>query len=371
MKVKIVNDGNMDSISWTVVKVFVALVAFSLVLPPVSRGWSNRYENGLKTVLPARIRAAQINTLSLEFTANATAVSVRPGDQVVAGQILAEFESSEVRQMLDRAELRMALATERMKPAAKRKSPLLDEQYEGAVMARDAARARMNHYSLDAYEASYDHAMREVANLTKLVEQHLATAQDLEGARQQEAMDLRNLRAAKENRLRLKQEADAADSQLRMAKIQRDERPDSDAPSTSARLDFEDAQMALRAAQEKLASLHLRAPRAGTVLQVSVEPGARVIGGVPIFQLADLSTLVVEVPVTGKMAQEIERGSKVKIAMPTDPPMELNAKVSEVLLVPDHLQQSHVVRIVIPNPAPATILVGMEGVVEFPHGGRS
>ena len=371
MKVRIVNDNTIDALSWTVVKVFVALVAFSLVLPPVSRGWSKRYESGLKTVLPARIRAAQINTLSLEFTANAVSVRVKPGDQVAAGQLLAEFESAEVSQMLERAELRIVVAKERTKPVKKQQSPLLDEQYRGAILARDAAKARLNNYSLEASESAYARAKSEVANLAKLVAKQLATAQDLETARQQEAMELRNLRAARENLSRLKQEDDSADSQLRMARIQRDERPAFESSSSSARLDYEDAQLALKAAREKIASLQVRAPRAGTVLQVSVEAGARVMGGMPLFQVADLSTLIVEVPVTGKMAQEIERGSKVKVALPTDPPMEMNAKVSEVLLVPDQLQQSHVVRIVVPNPAPATILVGMEGVVEFSHGGRS
>ena len=89
MKVKILNDGNLESLSWTVVKIFVALVAFSLVLPPISRGWSSRFESGLKTVLPARIRAAQVNTISLEFSAKAVSVRVKAGDRVVAGQLLA------------------------------------------------------------------------------------------------------------------------------------------------------------------------------------------------------------------------------------------------------------------------------------------
>lgn len=369
MKVKIVNDANFEAVSWSVVKIFVALVAFSLVLPPVSRGWAKRNQSGLKTVLPARIRAARLDTLSLDFTANAVSVRVKPGDRVSAGQLLAVFDSAEIRQMADRAEMRMALVKEHSKPAQKEISPLLEEQYRGAVAVRDSANERMNNYSLDVFEASYARAKSEVANLTKLVEQHLATAQDLAAARQQEAMEFRTSRAARENLSRLKQEAEAADSQLRMARMQQSERRES--PSYSSRLDYEDAEFALQAAQQKLASLQVLAPRAGTVLQVSVEAGERVQGGAPIFQLADLSTLIVEVPVTGKMAQEIERGSKVKVAMPTDPPIELNAKVSEVLMVPDQLQQSHVVRIVISNPAPATILVGMEGVVEFPHGGPS
>ena len=319
-------------------------------------------------MLPARLRAAQVNTISLDLPANAVTVLVKPGDQVTAGQLLAEFDSAEIRQMIERAELRMAIAKARMKPAPKRKSPLLEEQYRGALMAREAAKNRLGTYSTDAVEAAYVRAKREVASLGKLVEQHLATAQDLEAARKQEEMELRNVRAAKENQLRLKQEAESADSQLRMAKIQRDEQPFSD--SGTSHLDFEDAQLSLQAAREKLDSLQVRAPRAGTVLQVSVEAGAKVFGGAPLFQIADLRTLIVEVPVTGKMAQEIERGSKVKVALPTDPPVELMAKVSEVLLVPDQLQQSHVVRIVIPNPTPATILVGMEGAVEFPHGAR-
>ena len=139
MKVRIVSDANVESMSWTVVKLFAALVAFSLVLPPVSRGWAKRYESGLKTVLPARIRAAQINTLSLEFTADAVSVRVKPGAQVEAGQLLAEFDNPELRQMVERAEVRLTRAKERMKPVAKRRSLLLDEQYSGAVMARDAA----------------------------------------------------------------------------------------------------------------------------------------------------------------------------------------------------------------------------------------
>jgi len=368
MRVKIVNDGNLEGISWTVAKGFVALVAFSLVLPPISRGWSGRYEGGLKTILPARIRPAQVNTLTLEIPATAVSVLVKAGDRVEAGRLLAEFDSPEVRQQIERAELRMAIAKDRMKPAAKRVSPLLDEQYRGATVARDAARTRLSNYSVESVEAAYARAKREVANLNKLVEQHLATAQDLETARKQEEMEARNVRAAKETLLRLKQEAEAADSQLRMAKIQREDMPASD--TASSRLDLEDAELALKSAQEKLESLRVRAPRAGTVLQVAVEPGTKVLAGIPLFQLADLNTLIVEVPVTGKMAQEIERGSKVKVALPMDPPVEIAAKVSEVMLVPDQLQQSHVVRISIPNPSPATILVGMEGAVEFPHGVR-
>ncbi len=369
MKVRIVNDGNIESISWTVVKIFVTLVVFSLVLPPVSRGWSSRYENGLKTVLPARIRANQVNTISLDFTATALAVKVKAGERVIAGQLLAEFDNAEVRQNLERAELRAAMAKKRMKPAKRLKSPILDEQYRAATMTREAAKARLSSYSVETYETAYANARKETAKLRKLMDQHLATSQDLETARKQEDMDLQNLRSAKENLLRLKQEADAADSQLKMAKLQLDDQPTIDAGGS--RLDLEDAEIVVETARSRMASLQVRAPRGGTILQVSVMKGDKVTGGAPLFQLADLSNLIVEVPVTGKMAQSIEIGSKVKVAFPTDPPIDLKAKVSEVLLVPDQLVQSHVVRIVIPNPAPSTILVGMEGAVEFPHGGRS
>jgi multidrug resistance efflux pump len=369
MKVKLVNDGNLEAISWTVVKIFVTLVVFSLVLPPVSRGWSSRYENGLKTVLPARIRAAQINSISLDFPATALAVRVKAGDRVAQGQLLAEFDNPEVRQNLERAELRMALAKERMKPAKRVTSPVLEEQYRGAMMTRDAAKSRLGSYSIDAFDAAYANARKETANLKKLVDQHLATAQDLQMARKQEQMELRNLHSARENLLRLKQEADAADSQLRMVKLQRDEQPALE--TGSSRLDLQDAEIALETARAKLASMQVRAPRNGTVLQVSMANGDKVTGGMQLIQMADLSNLIVEVPVTGKVAQSIALGSYVKVAVPMDPPLEIKARVSEVLLVPDQLVQSHVVRIVIQNPAPSTILVGMEGAVEFPHGGRS
>ena len=85
--------------------------------------------------------------------------------------------------------------------------------------------------------------------------------------------------------------------------------------------------------------------------------------------MADLQNLEVEVPVTARLAAMIHGGSPVKIVIPGDPPQALTAAVGDVQLVPDQLERSHVVRIVMPNPQPGSILIGMECTVEFAHGG--
>ena len=367
MTVKIKSGLLADAIAWKFVKGWLVLLMVWLTLPPFAEKVSAKVESGLKTVLPGRIGAIQLMPVTVEFIGRAVSVHVKPGQVVAEGELLAELESPELVERLDRAKRRLAFASSRLRHKPQTAALLWREQQQGAVQQSQDARSRLAAYSLDGAESGYARSQREVANITKLVQQHLATTQDLEAARRQLDVDLATLDNAKRTKTRLEHEARAAASQLKMVMIQKASAEPAADPS--AQLEYEDAKTAYELAERQLKSLRVLAPAKATVLTVSVQPGALAGGWAPLFQLADLQNLQVEVPVTARLAAMIKSRSPVKIVIPGDPPQALSAAVGDIQLVPDQLERSHVVRIVMPNPQPGSILIGMECTVEFAHGG--
>ena len=120
---------------------------------------------------------------------------------------------------------------------------------------------------------------------------------------------------------------------------------------------------------EQSKKLRVIAQRPGTVLSAPLAAGDRVTSGAVLFQIGDLSELSVEVPVGGRIARQIHKGDKVLVRLPMDPPRQVEASVSTVLLAPGQDPHSYVVRVVIANPDSSVILAGLEGEVVFRHSG--
>ncbi len=369
MKVRIVSESRTELACWAVVKTFVLVAVLSLVIDPVTRSWSKSTESVLKTTLPAQIKAQKGSTVSIGFSAGVVKVYVTPGTKVTAGQLLAELESREITEAVAMAKLRVAVAEQGASDKVSGTQRIVaKEQLDAAVKNVESAHARFNSYSMEAAEQGLAQARKDAARIGKLVQQQLATNQELENATKQESLEQRNLLATKENWLRLKQDADAADGQLRMVKLQSENRPANDDKS-AAKLNYQEAQIALRQALDREASLRVVAPQNGIVLQVNVQQGATAAAWMPLFQVADLERLEVNVPVSSRMAQSIKPGMVVNVIFPSEPPVKIGAKVSEVAFVADQNSQSHVVKILVRNPTGDTAMAGLEGTVEFPHGG--
>ena len=369
MKLRIKSESKFELACWAVVKTFVLVVVLSLVVDPVTRSWSKSTESNLKTVLPAQIKALKGSSISLGFPAGVVKVYVTPGTKVVAGQILAELESREITEAVAMAKMRLEVAEQgasQTLSAAQRK--LFNEQMDAASKHRDSSHARLKNYTVDAAEQTLAQAHKDAQRIGQLVQQQLATGAELENARKQEALEQRNLLATKENWLRLKQEADAADGQIRMLKVQTESSP-AGPDRAAAQLNRQEAEIALRQALERQASLRVVAPQSGVVLQVNVEEGIMAAAWTPLFQIADLERLEVSVPISSRMAQAIKPGMVVNVVLPMEPPVRIGAKVSEVAFVANQNSQSHMVKILVRNPTGDTALAGQEGTVEFPHGG--
>ena len=367
MQIKFKSKNTAETIAWTAVKGWIVLVLVWLTLPPLTTTMSGPMDTGLKTVLAGRIRAGRVTPVTLDFSARTVSVEVKAGDTVAAGQLLAVLESPELEARLERFQRRMELTSLRMKTQPKTARLLWQEQHRSAQQQSQEARARLSAVSTESAESAVARAEREYASISRMLQEHLATAQDVEVARKQLENEKANLNNVRNTRTRLTHEVRSADSQLRMVVIQKGVADPAMDPA--ARLDYEDAATAVEALERQKKALRVVAPRAGIVLTVAVQPGAEAGGWAPLFQITDLNSLQVEVPVTSRLARMIHPGTPVNIVIPGDPPEAVAANVGEMQVVPDQTQQSHVVRIPLPNAGGRIILIGMDCSVEFPHGG--
>ena len=295
---------------------------------------------------------------------------VSAGAQVTSGQVLANLESNELNGEIERAQRRVKFAEARraaLRPGHRRSAKRLKaERYKSALSAKKAARERLAGYSVGDAEKAWQEAKSRASQIRSLMDQQLATGSELDEALAREHEALSALKAAREHWSRLKQEAELADSQLRMERAESGTGEDSDA-LTAVQMELEDAREALRHLKQKERAKSIAAQRAGTVLHVEVRPGDHVVPGQALFQIADLSELNFEVAVAAGVAEQVHPGRAVVVRIPTDPPRSQAATVTSVLLSPDQDHPSYIVRVTIPNPSPAAILAGLEGAVEFPH----
>jgi HlyD family secretion protein len=356
---------------WVLFVLLAVAATLSWLVPDSpTRAWRYVVRAAPTTVLPARIEPLRSSTLISEFPGRVARVLVSPGGRVFAGQCLAVLEWDELNAELGRAQSRLHFAQARLaaaRQAAQRgqREQSLREQYQHALRNKQAAAERLQAYSMADAEKAADEAKARTNQIRTLVQRDLATNAELDQALASERGEQRQLAAAREHYSRLQQEAQAAQTELRLAAM-RLEAGDGDT-LRAAEMDLQDAETSFRVAEQRASRQNILAERAGTVLKVMAQPGDRIVSGTPLFTVADLSSLVFEVSVSAPMAQSILPGTPVILRVPTDPPAQASATVTSVTLVPEELHRSYLVKITMPNPNPSTILVGLEGAVEFPH----
>jgi HlyD family secretion protein len=359
-----------------VTAVAVFLILMTSVIGSVSqvRAVTHRANAGIgsgpHTVLPGTLFATRNAAVFVDFPATVESVAVAPGETVEAGQLLAVLENPELSLAAQRAKARFARASERLS-SFKRKggqdlaSRIQQEEHLAAEQSWVAAVKRLNGFDLESAQYAYKNARERSAQMKALLAQQLVTSAELEQSLRAEQAVLQALQSSLEHYSRLKQEAAATESRLKITQMRIDQYEGSE--SANARREYDEARIDLELAQRRLDNMNVTSPRRGTVLKVGVSAGDRIISGAPVVHLSDLSNLRVEVPVTAKVAREISVGAPVEVRLPTDPPRAVAAAVQSVLLVPDARSQSYLVQIRIPNPEPGVILAGLDCAVVFPH----
>jgi HlyD family secretion protein len=175
-----------------------------------------------------------------------------------------------------------------------------DAQVREAQAALDRLRAGS---TADAIAAARAQVAAAQANLDRLQGEQRGGA--LEAAQA-------GVRVAEANLAQLRSGAAAGDLAVAQAEVQR-------------------AEAAVQLAQVALAETELKAPFAGTVAALAVNPGEFVAAGAPLVTLADLGTLEVETTDLGEVdAARVREGSPVTLTFDALPDVELRGTVSRV-----------------------------------------
>lgn len=366
MQVRIRVGERVEEFGWGTVKLFGLVVVLSALIASTSRGlMRDGSPADSKTVVPAAIRAGHVDTPTVSFPATVVRILVAPGTTVTAGQLVAVLESPDVVRPVYAARRRLALSESRLNgDRPKTESAAQQLQAQAAGRGQQLAEQRLREFSLGDAEAACRAAKARTERIADLVKQHMATAGELDNAVREEEAELRNLKAARDQQSRLQQELELSKVQVALVNSQ------ADAPVVdrgAAETEFADARAALDEALARLEELNVKARADGVVLSGTPGVGDRIYAGSPILHIADISTLSFEAPVSAALARQIRPGEPVRLRVPTEPPRHLDAQISSVALTPDPVLQNYVVRAVISNPDRRTILVGMEGAIEFPH----
>lgn len=351
-------------------KVVFSALAIAALVGQFSHAVTSKFGDGnAATVLPARIRAARLFSITAEVPGAVASVAVIAGDKVEPGQELAVLDSPEMAFALEKAKKRLARAQERAGSPLKndRRMRIYSEQYSAAESAWKVACDRANQLETGDQERMYARYSDRLKAVEKLAVENLATSAEIERSRREEQDALQNLKAAREHHSRLRQECDASFAHVRVAKLQLDLHRNAEFDSDQAEHDEASAQVKTLSEQDR--RLRVVATRPATVLSALVAPGERVAAGATLFQMGDVAELSVEVPVDAEIARNVAKGDRVTVRLPTHPPTQIEAAVSSVVLAPGEDTRSYVVRVLIPNPDPRTILAGLEGAVAFRHMG--
>lgn len=296
-----------------VVAAIVLCVAGSLLAPKMVGGnmaaLLTPTPGGTPTELSVRARGelvpARWADLAFELSGQVTEWFVAEGDTVKAGEPLGRLATAQLEQALTQAQLSQRIAEERLAQAQADHERQLREA-ELAVQSAEArlAQARARYPGLTQAEINLNRAKTEEAEAEKAVVEAQKTAEwQLDFAREayydrlQKAREERQIAEAALKSARGEQSASSQElhilegeverAKLELAKLQQGVDPTLQQEVERARLQTAQAQADLDAAT-------LRAPFAGTVIQLHLKALDWAQPGAPAVTFADLSTLQVE-----------------------------------------------------------------------------
>jgi HlyD family secretion protein len=305
-------------------------------LPPGVLGVSGRIEGDDAAVaakLPGRIRE----------------ITVREGDPVEAGQVIAVLDDAQVRAREQQAEaaLRQARARVRM---ARHQITILQEQLRqgelGVGQARTDAQGRVNEAEarlaaadaqLAQAEASYAQARWEREAYTRLVKMGAVAEQE---ARQKQATEEAQAAVVAASRRQVEAargalttaQANLANAPIRSAQVAavQGQILQAEADLAAAEADAEAAQAALDEARANRADLQVAAPFAGTVATRTAEPGEVITAGTPILTLVDLGRVYLRAFVPGGDIGRVRVGQPARVYLDSAPNAPIDAEVIRI-----------------------------------------
>jgi len=143
------------------------------------------------------------------------------------------------------------------------------------------------------------------------------------------------------------------------------DRAESEARSTSAQVS--EARAALNDAETRLAKTEIRAPFAGVVSSLDLDPGAYLQPGQAVLEIADLSEIEIEVGVSGRDRLGLAPGDPVEARVQALPGETFEGRIASLGPTADAVTRKYAVPVVIEN-GDEKLLAGMLGTLRFELG---
>jgi len=256
--------------------------------------------------------------LSSKVAGRITAVDVREGHAVKAGQILVRIDDAQIRTRVEQARaaaatLESQIASARLAIALLRRETLL--AVEAARAAVDRAEA-----SVAAAQAAERMARRDAERANDLVAKGFTSGQQSERA--QLALDAAtsDLGAARAAALQARKQLALADLGGERVRVK-------EADLLTLQAQLRQTQALLAEAQSVLADLTLLAPAPGVVASRMREPGEVVAAGAPVLELIDLDQLYLKVYVPEAQIGKLRLGLAAKVYTDAFPDQPYDATV--------------------------------------------
>jgi multidrug efflux pump subunit AcrA (membrane-fusion protein) len=352
----------------------VAALGTMLAVSGFGISWSRIAPGPLRpvTALPARIEPNRIETFVAQYPGTVDAVLFAPNQKAEAGDLLVRLRVPELDAELERCRARLNYAGQRLAGAngAEPQGPSVQLQktrLETALQNREIALGRMGAFSTDDIQKKIQAASGSLDRVRALVAERVATDLEARDAERRLEAEQENLKSARELASRLKQELDNSEAEVRI--LQMEPGANRGPQLAAAEADYADARAAFDLVARKRSQVEeIRASWKGTVVSAPVKAGDVVTSGAGLMQMADLARLNLDVAADATLAHRVRESQAVRVKLPTEPPLWLDAQVGSIAAAPDSREAPYRIRISIPNPAPTALLAGLEGAVEFSHG---
>jgi HlyD family secretion protein len=276
-------------------------------------------------------------------------ITVREGDQVKAGQVIATLDDEQVKARVDQAQSNVAQAEARLSRARHEVSVLqaqLEQSRLGVNQARVDAEGRVSQAqahvaaaeaSLARAEADYKQARADAERFTTLAEQGDAPAREGEQARTAAEAHKAVVQAARK-------QVEAARGAFLAARASLDTPAIRAAGATAIEQQIRQAQADIQSAeaeagraraqlQEALANrsdLQIIAPFDGTVATRSAEPGEVISPGTPIMTIVNLSQVYLRAFIPEGEIGRVRAGQTARVYLDSDPKQPLEAVVARI-----------------------------------------
>ncbi|MGQ9557820.1 MAG: efflux RND transporter periplasmic adaptor subunit [Desulfurispora sp.] len=285
--------------------------------------------------MPGTVRLEGVEHLTARIAAPVKQVHVQVGQQVQAGQLLAELDVSDYQ-----------LDVQRFKA-----------QVEQARWQLELAQAGARKEEIAMLEAS----RRQVQAAW---EKARTDQQRWEMLYREGAIALQQLEAARLETVRLREELTRVEQQLAQA---RQGARTQEVGALKARLD--EVRAGLERAQQQVAYGRVSSPISGQVLNRDVEVGQMLSVGMPMFTIGDRANLVVEGEAPEESLWALQVGREVEITGSVLRGKQCRGKIIRIAPVPQENllknEQSRYIFTIALSPAPADLYAGMNVQVRF------